>query len=500
MSFLIDKKMKVLFFNPANYLEIGIPQGIAILSAILKKEGHQIELFDTTFLKRKNYRQEQEGAMAGPTIYKKTLYTLEDLVKDDPAVNIEEKFQKKIDNFKPDLIAVSVMTTNYDFAIQQLKKVKVKCPIIFGGIHPTISPEEVISEKIIDMICIGEGEDALLELCKTMESGSDYRNIRNLWVKFKDGKIYKNSIRPFVNLDTLPCPDWSIFDSRHLYRPFVGKIYKGGLYISSRGCPCGCTYCVNRTLREMFKECGRYFRYQKPETTATHLTELKKKYGATWFKFVDDTFLLQPLQNLKELSDRLKPLKIMFGCSVRPDTVTEEKVKLAKEMGCVAMSIGIETGNEEIRRKVLNRQISNQQIEKAFKIINDYDIRISTFNLIGLPGETRENVFETIELNRKLNAKSANAYIVYPFPGSQIFIQNNIKYKRKSGKIIPMSEASVFHLSKMTPKEVEGLKKTFNLYLCLPKQLWPIIKLSEGEGNQNKIIYQALNEFASIIV
>ena len=491
--------MKVLFFHPANYLDIGIPQGIAVLSAILKKEGHKVELFDTTFLKPTGYGTKHDGTMAGPAIYKKTEYTIEDLVKDDPEVDIISEFQKKIGAFNPDLLAVSTMTTNYVFALKALKKVNAGCPVIIGGIHPTISPDDVISEKIFDILCIGEGEEALPELCQAMDTGRDYTNIKNLWVR-NNGSIHKNAVRPFMNLDALPCPDWSLFDVRHLFRPFMGEIYQGGFYISSRGCPGACTYCVNLTLRNIFKNCGPYFRYQKPDTTIAHLTELKQKYNATWFKFGDDTFLLQPLKNLRELAQRMKPLNILFGCSVRPDTVSEEKVKLVKEMGCVAMSVGIETGNEGIRKKVLNRNISNTQIEKAFKIINDYGIRISAFNLIGLPGETRENVFETIEFNKKLNVKSGNVYIVYPFPGSRISMQYNANYKRKNGSIIPMTEASVFHLSKMTPREVESLKKTFNLYLNLPRELWPIIKLAENGLQQGNIIYNALNEFAGTIV
>jgi radical SAM superfamily enzyme YgiQ (UPF0313 family) len=493
--------MKVLFFHPANYLEIGIPEGIAVLSAILKQDGHHVELFETTFLKPKGYCHDCDEKMGGPAIYKKTPYTLEDLVKDDLVVeDITKEFQNKIDKFSPDLIAVSTMTTNYDFALEQIRKIKAKCPVIFGGAHPTISPSEVIVEKNVDMICIGEGEGAMLELCAAIEKDVEYTNIKNLWVKSKAGKIHKNSLRPFIDLNSLPLPDWTMFDQRHLYRPFEGKVYKGSFYMSSRGCPCGCTYCVNRTLQVILKDCGRYFRCQKPEVVADHLAQLKEKYGATWFKISDDTFLLRTQDDLKELRDRLKPLKIQFGCSVRPDTITEEKVKLAKEMGCVAMSIGIETGNEEIRRKVLNRQMSDQQIEKAFKIINELGIRISTFNLLGLPGETRANVFETIEFNRKLNVKSANVYIVYPFPGSHIFIQHKIVYKMKNGKILPMGNASVFHLSKMPPREVEGLKKTFNLYLALPKELWPIVELAEKSGKQSDKVYQALNELAGTIV
>lgn len=491
--------MKVLFFHPANYLEISIPQGIAILSAVLKGEGHEVALFDTTFIKPRSYACEQLGMMAGPSIYKKTEYTIEDLVKDDPVKDVIKEFQNKIDEFKPDLLAVSTMTTSYDFAVETLRKLKIKCPVVVGGVHPTISPQEAISEKVFDIVCVGEGEGALSDLCAAMQEGRDYTGIKNLWVK-SNGKAHRNPYRPFVDLDALPCPDWSMFDKRHLFRPFVGKIYVGGLYASSRGCPCDCTYCVNRTLREIFQDCGRYFHYQKPETTARHLAEIKEKYGATWFKFVDDTFLLQPVDNLKKLCELVKPLNIQFGCSIRPNTVTEEKVKIVREMGCVAMSVGIETGNEEIRRKVLNRQISNKQIEDAFRIINAYDIRISAFNMVGLPGETRENVFETIEFNRKLNVKSGNVYVVYPFPKSQISMKHKIKYRTKSGKIIPMGEGSVFRLSKMPPKEVEGLKKTFNMYLNLPKELWPVIKYAEQETKQGKKIYSALNDFTATIV
>lgn len=491
--------MNILFYHPASYLEIGIPQGIAILSAILKKDGHRVELFDTTFTKPKDYMTKHDAMMAGPTIYKKTEYTIEDLVRDDPEREIKTELQKKIDEFKPDLLAVSTMTTNYESAIKTLKKIHARCPVITGGVHPTISPEEVISEKIIDILCVGEGEEALPELCRAIEEGRDYTNIQNLWVK-NNGKLYKNDVRPFVDLDTLPCPDWSIFDPRHLFRPFMGEIYKGSFYISSRGCPGACTYCVNLTLRNKFKNCGRYFRYQKPDTTIAHLTEIKQKYSATWFKFGDDTFLLQPLKNLHELAERMKPLNIQFGCSVRPDTVTEEKVKLVKDMGCVAMSVGIETGNEKIRRSVLNRQISDEQIERAFKIINDQGIRISTFNLIGLPMERRENVFETIAFNKKLNVKSANVYILYPFPGTKIYLDYNINCRGQNDKIIPMDAASVFNLSNMNIGEVMGLEKTFNLYLSLPEQLWPVVQLAEDRTSQGDVIFNALSDYASTIV
>lgn len=491
--------MKVLFFHPSDYLQNGIPQGIAILSAVLKKEGHIVDLFDTTFLKPNSFCPSTHGSSA-ETLLKPTSYTLEDLVADDPQVDIIKEFQKLIDKFVPDLIAVSTMTTNYNYAIDILEKLTRTCPIIFGGVHPTICPDEVISENVVDIVCIGDGESALIELCDAIQNKKDYSCIRNLWVKKRDKSVVKNELRPFTDLDLLPCPDWSIFDKRHLFRPFMGEIYIGGFYISSRGCPARCTYCVNASLQQVLKSCGKYLRFQKPETTIKQLTELKEKYGATWIKFADDNFLLQSIENLEKIRDGIKPLNIQFGCSVRPDSITDAKIKLAKDMGCVAMSVGIESGNEEIRKNILNRKISDEQLINSFKILNANGVRISTFNLIGLPGESRENVFETINLNRKLGVKAANVYIVYPFPDTHLAKQNNVKNKNNDGTYIPMNKALVFNFSKMAPQEVEGLEKTFNLYLQLPEELWPIIKFAEGNGYDNNIVYDALKNYATSLL
>jgi anaerobic magnesium-protoporphyrin IX monomethyl ester cyclase len=135
-------------------------------------------------------------------------------------------------------------------------------------------------------------------------------------------------------------------------------------------------------------------------------------------------------------------------------------------------------------------------MEDAFRIISDHGIRISSFNMIGLPGETRADVFETIELNRRLKVKTANVYIVYPFPGSRMSKDYGVVYKDRRGRIIPMSRASRFGLSAMTRKEVEGLRKTFNLYLSLPKSLWPVVETAEGSGRKNHLILESLTQFA----
>ena len=142
--------MKVLFVYPESYLNIGIPGGIAIMSAMLKKEGHQVDLFDTTFIKTKNsYLEEIDRTHGGSglsdkggvSVFKKTEYTIEDLVKDDPILEYENVFQKKIDSFKPDIIALSCMTSTFDFACDLFRTVKHNSVVIVGGVHSTMNAD-----------------------------------------------------------------------------------------------------------------------------------------------------------------------------------------------------------------------------------------------------------------------------------------------------------------------------------------------------------------------
>jgi len=488
--------MKVLFFHYSDYLEAGIPGGVAILSALLKADGHETRLFDTTFFKPVHYRR---SLKAGPEIFKQTAYTLEDLVENDPVIDLKEEFYRELKEFQPDLLAVSAMTTNIDETLDILRQVRPKCLVVIGGVHATLNPEEILREKVVDMVCVGEGEGALVDLSNTLEQNKNPRGIANLWLK-ENGSIIKNPLRRFEDLDNLPVPDWSIFDERHLFRPFEGEIYKGSFITTSRGCPGGCTYCVNKVLRRICRGCGRYFRHQSPQKTIQDIETIKEQYGATWFKFADDTFLLHPVEELNALKEGLKKLSIYFGCSVQPLTISKEKVSLAREMGCVAMTVGIESGNEEIRRKILNRKISNQKLERGIRTIIDAGIRVSTFNMIGLPGETRENVFQTIRFNKKLEIKAANVYIVYPFPGTEIASTCGTNYRDAKGKMIPMSEAARFNLSQMSQDELEGLRKTFNLYLILPERYWPQIRKAEGRDDQSQQLFRELEELAASYV
>lgn len=489
--------MKVLFVYPNDYINIGIPQGIACLSAVLKSSGHTVDVFDYTFIKTEDQKQ-CDDERAGEGIFLKTDFTIEDLVADDPVTDLNEEFANKLEQFSPDLICLSAMTSTYDSGVALIEIARrrglIKCMVIAGGVHPTIDPEDALQFEAIDGICIGEGERFIVELCRRISQGIEINDLENFGYRTGSG-IKINPIGKFVDLNELPIPDWEIFDKRHLFRPFMGKIYNGGFYVMSRGCPFSCTYCVNYSLRNRMKGCGAYFRFQSPAKTISDLTFLKEKLNVTWLKFADDSIMGFNDEYLRELHKGLKPLDIMFGCSVRPETTTPDKVSLLKEMGCVAMSVGVESGNEELRRSVLNRRMTNDDITTAIKIITEHGIRVSTFNMIGLPGEGREDIFKTIQLNREMNVEACNTYIVYPYPGTALAQRCKTVYRDGNGNFIPVENAAEFALSKLSPAEIRGIMKVFNLYLKLPQELWPIIRIAEGNSKESLIIYKSLCDF-----
>lgn len=505
--------MKILFFHPERYLNIGIPSGIATLGALAKRHGHEVEVFDTTLLKPKTYaashvisgkdieRNVSAGDETAPIVkgqiglYKQTEITLEDLVADDQPVDYGEALQRTINRFSPDLIALSAMTTTFQFACDLLKKVSHDAKVIVGGVHPTIAPEDCIAQPEIDIACIGEADVTFVELINRMSEGKDYTTVKSMWVKLPNGEVRKNELDPrFFDLDDLPTPDWSIFDQRHLFRPYDGKIYKGSLYSQSRGCPMQCAYCVDPTIAEITGGRSGYFRVQSPQTTYKQLKELYDLHGATWFKFVDDTFLLPKIEHLEELRDLIKPLNIKFGCSVMPNTIRPEKVALAREMGCVAMSIGVESGDPDIRKSVM-RHYKNEQLIERLKVVKSHEIRISTFNMIGFPGETREQAFRTIELNRQLGADACNVYILYPYPGSPIALQHDIPLRDDQNRIPDATDGGKLGLSQMAEQELEGIRQTFNAYLHAPKTLWPIVGLAEKNTDEGQATLSMVKQF-----
>lgn len=488
--------MKILFIYPNTMMSTLVPIHLSLLSACLKEKGFQVDLFDTTFYHTADISFEQERVellhlkpfdYAGKGIYFKETDVYEDL-------------RKKIADFQPDLIGMTLVEDTWELAQSLLEKIKdFKIPMVAGGVYVTFSPDEVIANKAIDMICLGEGEEALLELCQKMSKGEDYSTVKNLWVK-KKSQIIKNSLRPLTDINKLPYIDYDIFGRQRIARPMFGKIYTMLHVEMDRGCPNDCTYCEGSHLRKFFQEqgCGFYYRRKNIDRLIAEMKHLIKKYHPNYINFNSETFLAKPLDELRELAQKYKEINLPFWCQTRPETITEEKIKILKEMGCDALSFGIEHGNEEFRRYVLKRYGSNDGIIKGAGLVEKYGIHYSVNNIIGFPDETRDLIFDTIELNRKLNPRTINCFLFVPYKGTALYKYCIEKgYLSKGAKVRNLTDSVRLNMASISYEELKGLQRTFSLYVRFPKSEWSRIKLAEKfdeEGNkvfeEYKKIYQ----------
>jgi len=373
---------------------------VEFLSSYLKKNHHEVEMvFDpTTFATE---------AIHSPKLAKK--------------LDIKNELAQQIVEKKPDFVGFSVFTLNYQRALKiarLLKKKMPDIPIIFGGIHSTSVPEIVIKEKCIDMVCVGEGEQALDELLNNPNS----TNIKNIWFK-QNEKIIKNPCRPLIdNLNTLPFPDKDLFYK--IYPGFFEDYYTN----SSRGCPFACTYCGNNVLNKVYQGLGKPVRRRSPSNIIEELVQAKKKYHPKKITFVDDVFV-QDITWLEEFSKLYKKkVKLPYAMITHPSFLSLEIAKLLKKSGCYFLLFGIQSASEKTRRETLNRFESNAQISKAAQNCHKANLKFSIDHIFNIPGEGLPEYKEAVEFYYSLNPTIINAYWLQYFPKTEIV---NIALKHK---------------------------------------------------------------------
>ena len=486
--------MKVLFIYPRDNAIGQIPIGLSLLCACLRRAGHNVKVFDTTFFHQRDLRKTYEAL---GILKKADLETHGVFYSDEDS---EKALLKAAQEFSPDLIGLSAVTYSFHSGIRLIKKLRregIKTPVIVGGTHASVAPEEVIGNEYVDMVCVGEGEDAMVELCSLLEGGHEPIRVRNIWYKDKNGHIYRNPVRSLVNLDTLPPPEWSYFSDMHFPKPFVGKIYRTGHIEISRGCPYRCTYCVNAYLQDLYGGKGRYHREKSIETIIRQLSFLKKKYKLEMIRFWDETFLFMDDERLAELSDIYKKeINLPFMVSTRPETISGKNVKLLKEMGVVAISIGIESGSERIRKEILNRKVSNKKIIEAFRTVKEAGIRVTAFNMVGIPTETRADIFKTVYLNRKVRPDTSTANFLYPYPGTAI--RSFCLERSFLSEPVPPADhnlKSVLCLPGIRKDKLAGLQRMFGFYTHLPRVFFPLIRLCEKENSYSQRLVPLLKKF-----
>ncbi len=524
--------MKILLVYPNDRMDGLISIGISVISAHLKAANHQVQLYDTTFYdtgrETGDFFREQMGQIIHVDLSKHGVFrkkiTLSDLQKD---------FRKKVLEYNPGLIGFSTLEITYDQGLELAKAIEdLTIPVLFGGIYPTFSPRIVLKEPSIDMICEGEGEEMIVELANNLENGTNITKILNLTVK-KDGKIFRSGQeitlgdlptgdniygemtglrRPQIHMGrTLLPPDYSIYDDKRFWKKMGGKAWRTVAVELSRGCPYACTFCCvpmqhhqHKVSRDLFakykgidnkvlKQKDPYHREKPIPQFINEIKEATKKYNINFVFITDESFLSMSKDRFEEFCEAYEKIKLPFFIETRVETVKPGYARKLKKIGCTGIAMGVESGSLILRKSLLARMMPDEVIVRGFKEFEDTEIRISANNIIGFPGETREDIMLTIEINRKINPDSVVVNAFRPYSGTKlrkICIDKDLIPKEERAEDNRIYGA--FNNGVLTSEELENIRKVFALYVTFPKSRWKEIKKAERDS----ILYNKLmNEY-----
>jgi len=474
-----------------------LPPAIALFSRLLKDEGHSVALFDTTdypsleFDSLDSDKKKQTNLNSRP-------FSVDRLEKSRKSENPLLAYGKRVDQFEPDLLAFSCTEDMFPIALKLMSvSAQQNIPTIVGGVFPTFAGDLCFKYPEIDMVCIGEGEHVLVDLCRRMSSGSSYDDIPGLWVKKSDQSIVKNRMGKVVDMDANPILDLSIFDEGRLYRPMQGHVWKMFPLETHRGCPYKCAFCNSPSQWTKYREETNtiHFRKKNVNKIREEIIYFRDTHKVEAFYFWADTFFAYSIKEFDEFLEMYSEFNIPFWCQTRPETVTQERVEQLAKVGMFRIAFGIEHGNQEFRKKYIKRDISNERIIQAMQLMDSTGIPYSVNNILGFPFETRELTFDTIELNRRFTPDSQNAYSFSPFHGTDLRVLAEREGFIKPGVIArSITRPTILDMPQYSAVEIEGMRRCFLLYVKLPRSRWHEVKRAEELTKEGDKIWEELRD------
>jgi len=324
---------------------------------------------------------------------------------------------RRIEEERPGLVGFSCTTPMFSKVRRMAAWVREELglPTVIGGAHATLDPEGCLSDGCFDFVCVGEGEDALLELVRALEEGKNPTGIASIWGRW-EGEEFRNPVRPLLeDLDLLPFPDRSIFDLSLMAPDQRERI----TVMASRGCPFRCHYCSNHVQRSRYPNRGRYVRFRSVDNVLEEVERLACKLeGIDHVRFDDDILTLRRAWFEEFVEKYPRRIGLPFICNSRVDLLDEEKIRKLARAGCKTICMGIESGNPYIRENILGRRMSDERILEAFHLCRKYGIGTVSLNMMGFPREDFSMVLDTVKLNARARPGLSQITVFFPFPGT----------------------------------------------------------------------------------
>ena len=329
-------------------------------------------------------------------------------------------------DYDPEIIAFTCVATQFPLVDKVARLAKQSWPgkyLIVGGPHVSLNPEEPL-RSVFDAVCLGEGEDAMLELVEQLQAGRQPDHISNLWLKRPDGSVQRNGTRPVIAaLDALPFPD------HELWLPWIHGPEPGCPPIMvGRGCPFLCTYCSNHALRALAP--GKYVRFRTPDSIVKEIRYVLEKFpcDSPSLGLLAETigvykqWVLDLCAALQRLNRSLpQPITFKTNLRVTENALDSELFRALAAANFRDINIGLEAGSERVRKDILRRNYSNDQFLRAAQLVREHGMALNVYNMIGIPGETPADHLETVRLNRESRPNSSFTSIFFPYPGTELY-------------------------------------------------------------------------------
>lgn len=448
--------MKVLFFNPMIklfYKPTTSPLGLLSIASFLNANGHSAKIYDRF------------------------------LHPNDISMILED--------FQPDIIGISLITNRFiDDALEISAQVKKRnLPVVWGGPLATEIPEEILKTNIVDFISLNEGEETWLDILNNLSKGFPLYNIKGL-AYLQDNKMIKTDDRDFIELEKLPPIDWSLINVEKYFQPYYQS--KKMLYMySSKGCIGNCSFCYNAQFHHSKHRKRPY------EHLFSEIKYLNDNYGMDGINFADDLMFCNKKQTINFCNELLeKNLPVFWGGNLRVGIINDlSDFELMHRAGCRWLLIGVETGSPRIQHTI-SKNIPFDKIIKTFDLCSQAGIISIAPFMIGLPGETPEDLKMTVDLAKKLKATVCAFNFFTPIPGTAMYndlIKQN-KYVAPSSlrqhASLYFGEKLTCNVSNVSSKELRAVWKYFQLRSLLFKN-----KFNDANGEKRlfvKIIKNAL--------